>query len=179
MNHAWYEIMETPLGPLFIGGSAAGLHRVDFLRDGRDELWCIARLEAEAPAPTPALRDPDTAAKAVGQLREYFEGRRFDFDLRLAPVGTPFQIRVWDELRAIPAGSTDTYGAIAARLGQGSASRAVGAAVGRNPLSVIVPCHRVVGSNGTLTGYAGGLDRKRWLLDHEAAAMPVFARAAS
>jgi methylated-DNA-[protein]-cysteine S-methyltransferase len=123
------------------------------------------------------MRDPDSAARAVEQLRAYFEGRRSDFDLRLAPVGTPFQQRVWEELRAIPAGSTDTYGAIAARLGQGSASRAVGAAVGRNPISVIVPCHRVVGSDGTLTGYAGGLDRKRWLLDHETAAMPIFARA--
>ncbi len=177
MNHAWYETIETPLGELFIGGSAVGLHRVDFLRDGRDLSWCIARLEEEAPTAPPAMRDPDSARRAAGQLREYFEGQRTEFDLRLAPVGTPFQLSVWEALESIPAGATDSYGAIAARLGQGSASRAVGAAVGRNPISIIVPCHRVIGSNGQLTGYAGGLERKRWLLDHEAVAMPLFARA--
>ncbi|MCP2333891.1 methylated-DNA--[protein]-cysteine S-methyltransferase [Actinoalloteichus caeruleus] len=101
------------------------------------------------------------------QLAEYFAGRRTDFDLPLAPHGTPFQQQVWAQLRAIPYGETVSYGELAARMGRPSASRAVGLANGRNPISVIVPCHRVVGSAGGLTGYAGGVERKRTLLDLE------------
>jgi methylated-DNA-[protein]-cysteine S-methyltransferase len=100
-------------------------------------------------------------------LRAYFAGARTTFELPLRGVGTPFQQRVWQALRAIPFGQTESYGALARRLGDANASRAVGLANGRNPISIIVPCHRVVGANGALTGYGGGLERKHWLLEHE------------
>ncbi len=116
----------------------------------------------------PGRRDDAHLRAAREQLRAYFAGGLQDFDLPLAPAGTDFQVRVWEALRAIPFGSTVSYGEVARRLGLPAASRAVGAANGRNPISVIVPCHRVIGSNGSLTGYGGGLARKRWLLRHEA-----------
>ncbi|HEY4946215.1 MAG TPA: methylated-DNA--[protein]-cysteine S-methyltransferase [Candidatus Limnocylindrales bacterium] len=103
------------------------------------------------------------------QLDEYFAGTRTTFDLPLAPSGTPFQLRVWAALTRIPWGTTVTYGELAARAGHPGAAKAVGAAVGHNPLSIVVPCHRVVGADGTLTGYAGGIDRKATLLALEAA----------
>ncbi len=105
--------------------------------------------------------------RAVEQLGEYFAGTRIDFDLPLDPGGTAFQRDAWAALREIPFGETITYGEQAARLGDKKKSRAVGAANGRNPIPIVVPCHRVVGSNGHLTGFAGGLDTKAWLLDHE------------
>ncbi len=101
------------------------------------------------------------------QLDEYFRGERLEFDLPLAPEGTPFQLAVWQVLRQIPYGATMTYGEQARRLGDPRKARAVGAANGRNPLSIVVPCHRVVGSNGHLTGFGGGIENKAWLLDHE------------
>jgi methylated-DNA-[protein]-cysteine S-methyltransferase len=104
------------------------------------------------------------------QLDAYFAGELEAFDLPLAPHGTPFQQRVWDELTRIPYGETISYLELALRLGDRKLVRAVGTANGRNPLSVIVPCHRVIGSDGTLVGYGGGLERKRWLLEHEAVA---------
>jgi methylated-DNA-[protein]-cysteine S-methyltransferase len=109
----------------------------------------------------------------MGQLDEYFAGSRATFDLALAPAGTPFQQRVWAELARIPAGTTVTYGELARRAGRPGAARAVGAAVGRNPVSIVVPCHRVVGSDGALTGYAGGIARKAFLLALEGAPAPV------
>ena len=107
------------------------------------------------------------AAAAAHQLEEYFAGTRKIFDLVVAPEGTRFEKRVWKDLVEIPFGVTDTYGAIAARLGDQGASRAVGVANARNPIAIVIPCHRVIGSNGDLTGYAGGLWRKKWLLGHE------------
>jgi len=107
------------------------------------------------------------AVAAAHQLEEYFAGTRRDFDLVVAPEGTEFEKRVWKELVEIPFGTTDTYGAIAGRLGDPGASRAVGVANARNPIAIVIPCHRVIGSNGDLTGYAGGLWRKKWLLGHE------------
>ncbi|MBE9032880.1 methylated-DNA--[protein]-cysteine S-methyltransferase [filamentous cyanobacterium LEGE 11480] len=107
--------------------------------------------------------------QAVMQLDEYFQHQRQQFDLPLNPLGTAFQQQVWQQLPRISYGQTLTYGEIAAKLGQPLAARAVGAANGRNPISIIVPCHRVIASNGQLTGYAGGIDRKRWLIDHETA----------
>jgi methylated-DNA-[protein]-cysteine S-methyltransferase len=104
---------------------------------------------------------------ATAQLAEYFAGARRDFALPLAAQGTAFQRDVWRALRAIPFGATRAYGELAAQLGKPSASRAVGSANGRNPLSIVVPCHRVIGASGALTGYAGGSERKRWLLAHE------------
>lgn len=108
----------------------------------------------------------------VAQLREYFEGTRTRFDLVLSARGTPFQQRVWAQLLSIPHAETVSYAQIARRLGDVNAVRAVGAANGANPIAIIVPCHRVIASDGTLHGYAGGLDRKRWLLDHERSIAP-------
>jgi methylated-DNA-[protein]-cysteine S-methyltransferase len=113
-------------------------------------------------------RDDTLLRPACEQLRAYFAGELLDFDLPLAPAGTDFQQRVWAELRRIAFGSTTSYAQIAARIGRPKAARPVGAANGRNPIAIIVPCHRVIGANGTLTGYGGGLDRKEWLLRHEA-----------
>jgi methylated-DNA-[protein]-cysteine S-methyltransferase len=106
-------------------------------------------------------------ADAVRQFEEYFDGRRTTFDIPLRPAGTEFQRAAWDVLRRIPYGTTMTYGEQALALGDSNKARAVGAANGRNPLSIVVPCHRVTGADGTLTGFAGGLDAKRWLLEHE------------
>ena len=108
------------------------------------------------------------------QLEEYFRGERTDFDLPLGPQGSPFQLSVWAALLTIPYGETRSYGQIAASLGAPTASRAVGTANGSNPLPIVVPCHRVIGSTGTLTGYSGGLERKRHLLDLETAAPPLL-----
>ena len=104
---------------------------------------------------------------AARQLTEYFAGKRREFDLPLNPQGTEFQQRVWAELTQIPFGETRSYGQLAKRLGNSNASRAVGLANGRNPIAIIVPCHRVIGADGSLTGFGGGLDRKEWLLSHE------------
>lgn len=113
--------------------------------------------------------DDGPFALALAQLEEYFAGARHEFDLPLAPTGPEFAQQVWALLREIPYGRTATYGDLAHRLGQPGAAQAVGAANGANPISIIVPCHRVVGADGTLTGYAGGLEAKAWLLDHEGA----------
>ncbi len=125
--------------------------------------------EAHSPAPRfdgPAGEDEVLRATRA-QLREYFEGRRQVFDLPLAREGTAFQEQVWSSLAAIPWGALHRYGEIAAALGRPRSARAVGACVARNPLSIVVPCHRVVGASGALTGFAGGVERKRWLLAHE------------
>lgn len=108
--------------------------------------------------------DSPVLAECARQLGEYFGGRRTRFELPLAPKGTAFQIRVWNQIAAIPFGATITYSELARRCGKASAARAAGAATGRNPISIVVPCHRVVGSAGALTGYAGGVERKRRLL---------------
>lgn len=110
---------------------------------------------------------------ALHALARYFMGKELNFKLPLDLVtGTPFQQKVWQALQEISAGETWTYGQLAQRVEAGTAVRAVGAAVGKNPLSIIIPCHRVIGTNGSLTGYAGGLDRKRWLLSHEGLELP-------
>ena len=165
---SWYEVMLTPVGALFVGGSDAGLHRVEFMDSAHDLERFTHRLVGDAhDAPG---RDADAARAVVEQLGAYFAGERFDFDLPLAPRGTPFQRLVWAALSTIPPCETRSYGEIAAAIDRPTASRAVGAANGRNPMAIVIPCHRVIGANGTLTGYGGGLDRKRWLLEHERAA---------
>ncbi len=146
------HVIASPLGPIRLAVAGGLLCRCDFDRDA-------------TPGGEPG--DP-VLAEAARQLAEYFAGTRRDFDLPLHGGGTPFQGRVWRALRAIPFGETRTYADIARVLGQPAATRAVGAANGRNPIGIIVPCHRVIGSDGTLTGYAGGLPIKRWLLAHEA-----------
>jgi len=115
----------------------------------------------------------DMLARARQQLMEYFGRTRTTFDLPLEPVGSTFQRRVWDALRVVPYGATVSYSELARRLGDPRATRAVGAANAKNPIPIIVPCHRVVGATGELTGFGGGLDRKRWLLEHEGALMAL------
>jgi methylated-DNA-[protein]-cysteine S-methyltransferase len=119
------------------------------------------------PAPAGTHGKHAILAAAAAQLREYFAGTRTVFELPLAPRGTPFQRRVWDQLLAIPHGETCSYADVARAIGSPTASRAVGAANGKNPIAIIVPCHRVIGASGALTGYGGGMPAKRWLLDHE------------
>ena len=146
-------MIDSPIGRL--GLYAEGDELVGLELPGRDPL--PAREQR-----TPAL------ARAAAQLAEYFAGKRRDFDLPLAARGTGFQERAWRALLAIPYGETRTYGEQARAIGRPAASRAVGAANGKNPIAIIIPCHRVIGANGTLTGYGGGLPIKRWLLEHEA-----------
>ncbi len=154
------EEFETPAGRLRVTVDAGGtLIRLDFC--GKPAL---ARKVVRAAACAPIRR----------QLSEYFEGRRTAFDLPLAPPGTAFQRRVWAELVKIPYGARSTYGELARKIGSPAASRAVGAANGANPIAIVIPCHRVVGSDGSLTGYGGGLPLKQWLLAHEAGARPLF-----
>jgi methylated-DNA-[protein]-cysteine S-methyltransferase len=127
-------------------------------------------------APTDETGAPDqSCARAVRQLEEYFQSERRRFELSLEPDGTEFEHKVWNQVRRIPFGATDTYGEIARRLGADSDSaRAVGVANARNPIAIIIPCHRVIGADGDLTGYAGGLDRKKWLLDMESGQKRLF-----
>ncbi|MBK8447280.1 MAG: methylated-DNA--[protein]-cysteine S-methyltransferase [Micropruina sp.] len=149
--------IDSPVGPVSISVNTEGA------------VTSVLFGEPDVPAP------PSEASEAAAdQLREYFACERTTFDLTLAPTGTAFQRTVWAALREIPYGRTESYGALAARIGQPTASRAVGLANGRNPIAIVVPCHRVIGASGTLTGYAGGLDRKRWLLDHERDAQDVL-----
>ena len=154
----------SPLGPLRLVARGAGLAGV-YLPD--------------RPAPDAVAGEVPVLARAAAQLAEYFAGTRRTFELPLAPDGTPFQQRVWTALLAIPFGETRGYGELARALGRPSAARAVGAANGRNPLAIVVPCHRVIGAAGALTGYAGGLAMKRWLLDHERASRPPHSPQAS
>ena len=146
--------VETPVGTLTIVASDAGVRNV---------LW-----EGEAPPPDAVEGDGEVLGSAAVQLQEYFAGSRTAFDVPLDLVGTPFQRRAWLELAAIPFGSTISYGEQARRIGRPRAARAVGAANGRNPVPIVLPCHRVIGSGGALTGFGGGLDVKQVLLDHEA-----------
>ncbi len=149
---------ESPVGVLTIVTSDAGLRAILWPDDDPKRV----RLEAAIDDPT----HPVVAAVVV-QLGEYFAGDRTEFDVPLDPIGTEFQRSAWDALRTIPYGMTVSYGEQADQMGDRRKARAVGAANGRNPISIIVPCHRVVGANGALTGFAGGVDTKAWLLDHE------------
>ncbi|MDP3294015.1 MAG: methylated-DNA--[protein]-cysteine S-methyltransferase [Nevskia sp.] len=153
-----YCLMPSPIGELLLIGNGRALQALYMAPHDR---WLGKQ---------PDWRRDEVPFKAViEQLHEYFERKRRVFDLPLAPVGTAFQQSVWAALLQIPFGVTTRYGEVAARLGDAKASRAVGLANGRNPISIIVPCHRVIGANGNLTGYGGGLDRKEWLLRHEGA----------
>lgn len=154
-----YTLVASPIGELLLLGDHDGLHRIEF-QDGPHP--CVAEPEW--------MRDDTFFAEAADQLRAYFAGELQNFALPLVPDGTDFQQQVWRELRRIPYGRTISYGELARRIGKPSASRAVGAANGRNPLPIIVPCHRVIGSNGSLTGFAGGLAIKEALLALETSA---------
>lgn len=152
--------MHSPVGELRIIASERGLRAILW---GAEDAARIASIDpADLVEGTTPLLD-----RAVAQLQEYFDGTRREFDLPLDPLGTPFQQSVWMVLRTIPYGRTISYGQQALQLGDPNKARAVGAANGKNPLSIVVPCHRVIGSGGQLTGFAAGLDVKSWLLDHE------------
>jgi len=161
----FYTTFESPVGPLLLmsdGTSLTGLHTEnDKHRPAIRSDW---------------VRDDGVApfAQTVAQLQAYFDGALTEFNLPLAPLGTEFQIKVWRELRNIPFGETISYAELARRIGRPTASRAVGHSNARNPISIIVPCHRVIGADNSLTGYAGGLDRKRMLLVHEAGARALL-----
>ena len=137
------------------------------LEGNQDGLASITVLDDELPLSTII---PEVLEDAVYQLREYFDGQRETFSLTLNPIGTDFQKNVWDALEEIPFGKTVSYLELSKSLGDVKAIRAVAAASGKNPLWIVVPCHRVIGSDGSLTGYAGGLHRKKWLLNHESPA---------
>lgn len=154
---ATHTIVDTPLGPLTLVARDGALGGVWF--------------PGHRPAPDPAgfgRRADRGLEQAARQLAEYLAGRRTRFDLPTTVAGSPFQRRVWELIARVPYGRTTTYGALAREMGDPALARAVGRAVGANPLSIVCPCHRVVGGDGRLTGYAGGLDRKRRLLDLEA-----------
>ena len=152
----YYDVVPSPIGDLYItarDGAIIGLHMGE-PRGGEDTIgkW---------------TRDPRMLATARAQLEAYLAGELTEFDLSLSSGGTPFQQRVWAELRKIPYGETISYVELATRVGNPKAMRAVGAANGRNPIAIIVPCHRVIGADGSMTGFGGGVERKAWLLAHE------------
>jgi len=153
--------MSTPIGELVLVASESGLREIR-----------LPLPERRPPSAAQDSREHPILDEAVRQLGEYFRGERTGFDLPLDVQGSPFQREVWESLRSIPYGATDTYGGLATRVGRPGAARAVGGANGANPLPIVVPCHRVVGADGALTGYGGptdaGIAMKRWLLRHEA-----------
>ena|SRR6185369_17509735 len=157
-NAVRYSIMDSPLGPLTLASSPWGLMSVQF----------------GLHVPSDGVIDDAANHEAIEQLREYFDGKRTQFNLPLDVSGTPFQMAVWHELQKVPYGSTCSYIDIARLLGKPGAARAVGMANHENPVAIVIPCHRVVGSNGSLTGYAGGLHLKQQLLGIETQAQLLF-----
>ena len=161
-RYAWYD---SPVGRLLLAGCPDGLTLISFPSGSRRQ--------------RPAAgwqRDDAAFAAAMTQLAEYFAGTRKAFSLPLRPAGTAFQLSVWSALREIPFGATLSYGELARRIGHPAAARAVGAANGANPLPIVVPCHRVIGADRSLTGFGGGLDTTRFRLAHEARLSPTLAR---
>ncbi len=179
------RVVGSPLGELVLVAGERGLREIRW----PDSEWTEGTGALPVPGPETHLRAQDAqrwggcdqgTARAEAhlddvarQLDEYFRGARQAFDLALDPVGTPFQQRAWAVLRTIPFGETFSYGQQAAALGDPRSTRAVGSANGRNPLPIVVPCHRVIGADGTLTGFSAGLGRKKWLLEHERQARPA------
>jgi len=166
-----FTTVPSPVGDLLVAASDRGLTTLAF------EVWKHGPSDAEQASwekddgqGTPG----ELLAQARAQLDQYFDRKRTGFDLPLDLAGTPFQIEVWQALRTIPYGSTISYGELARRVRSPNGSRAVGAANGRNPVAIIVPCHRVIGANGDLTGFGGGMERKRWLLEHESGVKELF-----
>ena len=149
----WTVLESTPVGPLHLTADDGALTGLRF---------------GSGPAVGPRDDDDPVLATVAAELDEYFAGKRQSFTVPLSPTGTEFQMAVWQQLRLIPYGTTISYGELARRLGSPAASRAVGLANGRNPIAIVVPCHRVIGADGSLTGFGGGMDAKRTLLDIEA-----------
>jgi methylated-DNA-[protein]-cysteine S-methyltransferase len=158
-----YTTIHSPIGPLLLSGDGESLQGLA-MQGGPRPLAVDPRWQ----------RQDNAFTEARGQLTEYFDGRRRSFDLDLGLAGNPFEQSVWQALRGIQFGTTTSYGALAERIGHPTAARAVGLANGRNPIAVIVPCHRVIGADGSLTGFGGGLERKRFLLDLEAGVLPLL-----
>ncbi|HYM34302.1 MAG TPA: methylated-DNA--[protein]-cysteine S-methyltransferase [Steroidobacteraceae bacterium] len=156
MNACYYSKLESPVGPLLLLGDGESLTGLR-----------MRKQKYASDVPEDCKRDDDKFRDAREQLTAYFAGKLRVFDLPLAPEGTSFQKLVWQALLDIPFGATESYGALAKRIGHDQGARAVGLANGHNPIGIIIPCHRVIGSDGSLTGYGGGLDRKQWLLEHE------------
>jgi methylated-DNA-[protein]-cysteine S-methyltransferase len=161
-----YRYLDTPIGKLLIAGDRNTVRRIEFPKNGEPRGPDAGWLESS----TGALEE------AARQLREYFSGSRKGFDLPLAPEGTDFQRTVWRELQNIPYGRTISYGELARRIGNSKASRAVGAANGSNPIPIVIPCHRVIGANGKLTGFGGGLPIKQKLLALESRQLSVISQ---
>jgi methylated-DNA-[protein]-cysteine S-methyltransferase len=159
----FYSTMDSPIGQLLLAGS----------RHALKILWFSRGQRAHSAAPDWELAE-EPFRRVKRQLEEYFDGRRRTFDVPLAPDGTDFQRAVWHALTTIPYGTTCSYRDLALRIDQPRALRAVGAANGANPIPIIIPCHRVIGSDGSLTGFGGGLDSKRWLLDLERSRSGLF-----
>lgn len=163
METRYWEVLESPLGPLYIAASEEGLCRIDLGVEREDFLRQLG-------PQVRVVHDPAVVEPIVAQLRAYFAGERREFDLPLDLRSlTPFQVSVLQAIRRIPAGTVWTYGQVAQAVGRPRASRAVGQALARNPIPIVIPCHRVIASDGSLGGYGGGLDNKRWLLQLEGA----------
>jgi len=152
----YYAWMDSPVGRVLFEGDAGGLGRLDIDTPQKP------RTPSEG-----AVEDASLFREAMAQLKAYFAGELQAFDLKLNPAGTDFQRRAWRELQRIPYGETISYGEQAKRMGDAKACRATGAANGQNPISIVIPCHRVIGSTGKLTGFGSGLPIKQWLLQHE------------
>jgi methylated-DNA-[protein]-cysteine S-methyltransferase len=157
MMTTYFSKMDSPIGELLLVGDGTSLTQLLML----NQKYYGSETQQDW------QRDDAIFRAAREQLEAYFAGELRVFDLQLAPSGTAFQRKVWQALRDIPYGQTESYGALAKRINSPKASRAVGMANGHNPISIIVPCHRVIGANGSLTGYGGGVERKHWLLEHE------------
>jgi methylated-DNA-[protein]-cysteine S-methyltransferase len=158
-----YTTIDSPIGPLLLTGDGEALRGLS-MQGGRRPVAIGSDWQ----------REDDAFGAVRTQLRQYFSGRRSAFELDLALAGNPFELTVWKALAQIPYGTTTSYGTLAQRIGHPSAARAVGLANGHNPIAVIVPCHRVIGADGSLTGFGGGLERKRFLLDLEAGVLPLL-----
>jgi O-6-methylguanine DNA methyltransferase len=161
-----YHMASSPVGLLFIARTPRGLRHLEFM-DRRSLKRAIAAHESEHPG-AEWVASLLELKPVVEQLESYFNGGLLEFEIPLDLAGSDFQLKVWTALRSIPFGETRTYGQIAAAVGQPRATRAVGLANNQNPIAVVVPCHRVIGADGSLTGYGGGMPKKRWLLEHEA-----------
>ena len=157
-----YSYMKSPVGKLLLTGTEAGLKLISF---PKGKMTCTPEADWQ--------KGDNFLREAIRQLDAYFAGRRKIFDLALDPEGTPFQLHVWQALRDIPYGETISYGELARRIGNPRSSRAVGAANGSNPLPIVIPCHRVIGASGKLTGYGGGLEIKKALLTLEQQQTPL------
>lgn len=179
--------IDSPVGPIEICSNGRALTEVRFLSEKRRRASSAVSARGsggrtQSPRPASASRTESThlggktdlLQRAARQLEAYFQGRRKEFALPLDPEGTPFQKQVWEELQRIPFGETVSYKEIARRIGRPTATRAVGLANGRNPLAIVIPCHRVIGQDGSLTGYGGGLPIKRRLLDMESGTRSLF-----